>query len=230
MVGGLKWIQTWTRRCDSAVPAKKTESHRQKLLYTPGNGRISPGFASPCLCRSVPWQSVSNCHRCSLKVDRAVQTFKNGMKKMNGESVETRVSPFLARYRITPQTSTGMPPAELLLGRKPRSRLYLVYPEIGRKVPQSQASQKLAHDWHAKKRTMRKGETVYANNFRYGPKWMMELVLKQSTGPASFAVQLQDGHQDHLIPRSSVFQEPIADQKVPHRRQLNSQNYSWKNP
>ena len=44
------------------------------------------------------------------------------MKKMNRRSVETRVSRFLARYRITPQTSTGVSTAELLLGRKPRSR------------------------------------------------------------------------------------------------------------
>ena len=41
-----------------------------------------------------------------------------------------------------------------------------------------------------------------------------------STSPTSFAVQLEDGrllrrHQDHLIPRSSVIQEPIADQEVP---------------
>ena len=68
---------------------------------------------------------------------------------MNGRSVETRVSRFFARYRITPQTSTGVSPAELLLGRKPRSRLHLVYLETGRKVRQSQASQKLAHEWHA---------------------------------------------------------------------------------
>ena len=45
-------------------------------------------------------------------------------------------------------------------------------------------------------------------------------VLKQSTGPASFSVQLEDGrllrrHQDHLIPRSNVIQEPIAEQEVP---------------
>ena len=45
-------------------------------------------------------------------------------------------------------------------------------------------------------------------------------VLKQSTGQTSFAVQLEDGgllrrHQDHLIPQSSVIQEPIADQEVP---------------
>ena len=44
--------------------------------------------------------------------------------------------------------------------------------------------------------------------------------MKQSTGPASFSVPLEDGrllrrHQDHLIPRSNVIQEPIADQEVP---------------
>lgn len=137
------------------------------------------------------------------------------MKKMNEGSVETRVSRFLVRYRITPQTSTGVSPAELLLGRKPRSRLDLVYPKIGRKVRQSKASQKLANDWHAKERTMRKGEAVYANNFRSGPKWMPG-VLKQSTGPTSFTVQLEDGrllrrHQDHLVSWSSVLQEPILD-------------------
>ena len=58
---------------------------------------------------------------------------------MSGGNVESRVSRFPARYRITPQTSTGVSPSELLLGRKPRSRLDLVYPEIGRKVRQSQA-------------------------------------------------------------------------------------------
>ena len=134
------------------------------------------------------------------RAERAVQTFKEGMRKMNGGSVETRVSQFLARYRIIPQTSTGVSPAELLLGRKLRSRLDLVYPEIGRKVRQSQASQKLAHDWHAKERTMQEGEAVYASNFRSGPKWMPG-VLKQSTCPTSFAVQLEDErllrrHQD----------------------------------
>ena len=66
---------------------------------------------------------------------------------------------------------------------------------------------------------MQEGEAVYASNFRSGPKWMPG-VLKQSTGPASFSVQLEDGrllrrHQDHLIPRSNVIQEPIADQEVP---------------
>ena len=57
-----------------------------------------------------------------------------------------------SRYRITPQTSTGFSPAELSLGRKPRSRLDLVYPEMGRKVRVRQCVQKEKHDLHAKKR------------------------------------------------------------------------------
>ena len=65
---------------------------------------------------------------------------------------------------------------------------------------------------------MRQGEAVYARSFRSGPKWMPG-VLKQSTGPTSFAVQLEDGrqlrkYQDHLIPQSSVIQESTADQEV----------------
>ena len=59
--------------------------------------------------RTAPYHPASN-----GLAERAVQTFEEGMKKMNGGSVETRVSRFLARYRITPQTSTGVSPAELL--------------------------------------------------------------------------------------------------------------------
>ena len=55
--------------------------------------------------------------------ERAVQTFKEGMKKMsNKESLETRVSRFLFKYRITPHSTTGIAPAEMLMRRKPRSR------------------------------------------------------------------------------------------------------------
>ena len=114
---------------------------------------------------TAPYHPASN-----VMAERAVQTFKEGKTKMNGGGVETRVSRIRAQYRITPQTSTGVSPAELLLGRKPRSRLHLVYPEINRKVRQSQASRKFAHDWHAKDRTTLEGEAVYASSFRSGPR------------------------------------------------------------
>jgi len=80
---------------------------------------------------------------------------------------------------------------------------------------------------------MREGEAVYANNFRSASKWMPG-VLKQSPGPTSFAIQLEDEQllrrpEDHIIPRMSILQEPIADQEVP-LPQWNSQNHCWKRP
>ena len=54
--------------------------------------------------------------------ERAVQTFKKGFKKMSEGSVQDKISHFLFSYRITPQTTTGISPAELLLGRALRSR------------------------------------------------------------------------------------------------------------
>ncbi|XP_056147484.1 uncharacterized protein K02A2.6-like [Lampris incognitus] len=58
---------------------------------------------------SAPFHPSSN----SL-AERAVQTSKEGMKKMRGDSIEARVSRFLFSYRITPQAMTGLSPAEVL--------------------------------------------------------------------------------------------------------------------
>ena len=46
--------------------------------------------------------------------ERAVQTFKNGIKKLEGD-VQERISRLLFRYRVTPHTTTGLSPAELLM-------------------------------------------------------------------------------------------------------------------
>ena len=46
---------------------------------------------------------------------RAVQTFKLGMKKPTDGMLETQVARFLFNYRITPQTTTGVSPSELLI-------------------------------------------------------------------------------------------------------------------
>ena len=139
--------------------------------------------------------------------ERAVQTFKEGMKKLKDGSLETRVSRFLSRYRITPQTSAGVSPAELLLCRKPRSRLDLANPDMSLKVRDSQWLQKQRHDLHVKERTMMKVAQVSSRNFSQGPK-RVPGILRESNGPIPFEVGLEDGlmwrrHQDHLIQRAS---------------------------
>ena len=61
--------------------------------------------------------------------EKAVQIFKRGMKKMKAGSLTNRIARVLFNYRITPETMTGLSPAELLMSRKLNSRLDLmVYP------------------------------------------------------------------------------------------------------
>ena len=78
--------------------------------------------------------------------ERAVQTFKQGMKKFTERDLRDRISHFLAHYRTTPHTTTGVYPAELLLGRRPRTRLDLLRPSVSTRVNHKQLQQKQAHD------------------------------------------------------------------------------------
>ena len=50
--------------------------------------------------------------------ERAVRIFKEGYEKMEDGSVQTKLSRFLLSYRTTPHSTTGVPPAELLMKRR----------------------------------------------------------------------------------------------------------------
>ena len=80
------------------------------------------------------------------QAERAVQTLKQGIKRTPGDSIQERLSKFLFDYRITPHATTGIPPCELLMNRRLRSRLDLFYPEVERKVEHCQVRQKELHD------------------------------------------------------------------------------------
>ena len=71
--------------------------------------------------------------------ERAVQTFKSTIKikKMEGHLHE-RIPRFLLQYRITPQTTTGQSPAQLLMGRKLKTVLDLIHPDLSKKVQDKQ--------------------------------------------------------------------------------------------
>ncbi|CDQ93009.1 unnamed protein product [Oncorhynchus mykiss] len=70
--------------------------------------------------------------------ERAVQTLKEGMRKIQGPSIETKVSRFLFSYRITPQATTGLSPAEMLMSGRLRSTLDLIRPNLKMKIQQKQ--------------------------------------------------------------------------------------------
>lgn len=137
--------------------------------------------------------------------ERAVQTFKNSMKKMKDESLKTKVAKFLLKYRVTPHATTGVAPSTLMFNRKLRTRLDLVRPDVNRKIKKSQENQKKYHDEHAKDREFTEGQAVYVKNYSSNVpgKWMPGEVQKK-TGPVSYQVKLPEGgivrrHQDQVI-------------------------------
>ena len=78
---------------------------------------------------SAPYHPASN-----NLAKRAVKIFKNGMKKMKEGSLAQTLARFLFSYRITPQSTTGVSPSELLMNRKLRSVLDLLKPNVTDRV------------------------------------------------------------------------------------------------
>ena len=90
-----------------------------------------------------------------------------------------RISKYLFQYRVTPQTTTGVSLAQLLMGRRLRMHLDLLHPDTASKVadkreksiPQKQA------------RNFAVGQKLYAKNFQ-GSNWL-PVEVATITGPLS---------------------------------------------
>ena len=164
---------------------------------------------------SAPYHPASN-----GLAERAVQIVKKGLKKITQGSIRTRLAQVLFMYRLAPQTTTGVSPAEMLLGRRPRSRLDLVKPHTAERVEKNQSKQKSQHDQKAKERKLEVGEDVFVRNYRpSGEKWLPG-VIQEETGPVSFRVKLSDGqqrrcHLDQVRKRSvTVPQDSVVEPDV----------------
>ena len=132
--------------------------------------------------------------------ERAVQTFKSTIKKMEGHLHE-RIPRFLLQYRITPQTTTGQSPAQLLMGRKLRTVLDLIHPDLSKKVQDKQEHTTSRQPI----RSFQVGDNLFARNYSGTPCWIPVIVTKV-TGPLSYWVETTSGkvmkrHTDQLRKR-----------------------------
>ena len=119
-----------------------------------------------------------------------MQTFK---KKTTGDSIDTCIV-----------CNTELPhtplPAEMLMGRFPRTPLDLALPDSIAKVEQSQKDK---HDCQAVYRMLQVGDNVQIHKFPAGNSWLPEITVKVSS-PLSFNIKLPDGrivhcHIDHIL-------------------------------
>ena len=146
---------------------------------------------------SAPYHPASN-----GLAERAVQIVKQGLKKVTQGSLNARLAKILFAYRLTPQSTTGISPSELLLGRRPRSRLDLVRPNTAERVEAKQLQQKVHHDTSARARQFNVGDTVWVKNFSKGDTWLPGRITKRLSA-VSFLIQGQSSqsfrrHQDDI--------------------------------
>ena len=136
--------------------------------------------------------------------ERMVQTFKGHLRKSN-VPLRLALDQFLFNYRLTPHTTTGISPAELMMSRKLRCRLDLLSPfeAVQSKVLHKQGSQLKNHPG-SRTVDIDPSSSVMVRDYSSHPrKWAPATVVKQS-GPLSYKCELQGGgmvrrHQDQVI-------------------------------
>ena len=87
----------------------------QAIVTDNGSAFVSQEFKSFLQSNGIKHVTSSPYHPASNGLaERAVKTFKTGLKKMTDGTTLDKLSRFLFAYRNTPQTTTGVSPAELL--------------------------------------------------------------------------------------------------------------------
>ncbi len=132
-------------------------------------------------------------------VERGVQVFKREMLKLKEGTLSDRLAHILFYNHITPQSTTGLSPAELLQNKRLRSRLDLIKPDLQARIEKKQSQQLRSV---SRDRTFQSGDLVYICNFGNGPKWLPG-VIQSPCGSVSYEVTLEDGrsfrrHEDHI--------------------------------
>ena len=151
-----------------------------------------------CHITSAPYHPATN-----ELAKRAVQTFKNAMKKVTPTDLDTAVAQFLFHYRNIPHSTTGATPAQLLLGRQPRMHNDMMRPKLSTRVREAQLRKQATHNSRSKEHGLSLNDPVYVRNFsRHGPAWILGEIT-QVHGSQSFTITLNNGqitrrHIEHV--------------------------------
>ena len=118
--------------------------------------------------------------------------FKREMSKVTEGTLSDRISHVLFYNHITPHSTTGLSPAELLQIRRLRCRLDLLKPDLQAEIEKRQYQQQHYSDRGSKYREFQSGESVYLQNFGSGSKWVSGKI-SAPYGNVSYDVTLDEG-------------------------------------
>ena len=141
-----KWIEamcTPSTASSHVIEALRTLFSRfglpETVVTDNGTGFVSREFEEFLRRNGVKHSTSAPYHPASNGLaERAVQIVKKGLKKETAGTMADCLAKVLFSYRVTPQTTTGISPAELLLGRLPRTRLDLLKPHLAERVERKQ--------------------------------------------------------------------------------------------
>ena len=137
--------------------------------------------------------------------ERSVRVVKDALVKQvlkdkQGISMRYRRANFLFRYRTTPQSTTGVTPAELMVKGCLRTRLSLIKPNLAQAVENKQEKQKTYKDLKCKRdRTFARNDRVRVRNTRANSKtdkWILGTVIKVC-GPRTCVART--GHKTRYV-------------------------------
>ena len=147
------------------------------------------------------------------QAERMVRTFKESMKSLRSGDLDTKLNRLLFTYRMTPSTTTGKSPAELLFKRQPRSILHRLLP--GNNKPE--LVRKDIKDDSKQVKSFGEDDPVWVKNFNDKKKWKAGNIVKK-VSKVNYHVVLCGGsevmhrHVDQLrarIPNLGIAEETI---------------------
>jgi transposase InsO family protein len=193
-----KWLEVlkMTTTTATATIAKLREVYARTgfprvMVSDNGPQWIAEEFKQYCRGNSVKHITSSPWHpRTNGLAERAVQTFKLRMEASKDDcpDLTLRLQRFLFSYRNTPHRSTGRPPAEMFMGRRLRSRLDLLKPDVTANLDSAHYRQQLYHDRNSEPRSFQQADPVWILNttgvgYQQGE-------IHRRTGPLSYECKL----------------------------------------
>ena len=142
------------------------------------------------------------------QAEKMFQVFKKALH--TSEPLQLIIDRFLFNYRLTPHTTTGVSPAELMFGRRLRSHLDLLWPAdlVSSRVAEKLLQQGKDHTRRPRYLNLSPESAVLVRNYFGSSKWLSSTVSQQ-TGPLSYRCRLPTGevvkrYQDQIIPGEPV--------------------------
>ena len=156
---------------------------------------------------SAPYHPASN-----GQAERMVRTFKESLKTLTMGDLQTQLDRLLYKYRITPHSTTGKTPAQMMFNRELRSPFDLLRPGSQENQVSSQENPR------DRTRSLEAGTLVWARNFGNGDKWIPG-VIKKKLGNVTYEIDFKDRetsnrHIDHLKERQEGIEEVEVEVEV----------------